>query len=69
MKTEEVLIREAEYRLVRETLGIYLVDLVIVPATGVPLAGDARAAPCLDAKPPELESPGGPDSGEAMSGR
>jgi len=69
VKTEEVLIREAEYRLVRETLGSYLVDLVIVPATGAPLAGDARPAPCLDGKPRELESPGGPDSGEACTGR
>jgi hypothetical protein len=69
MKTEEILRREAEYRLVRETLGIYLVDLVIVPAAAPPLAGDARPAPCLDGKPRELESPGSPDSGGAMSGR
>lgn len=57
MKSEEVLIREAEYRVVRESLGLYLIDLVIVPGAGLESIPEPSPAACLQPKAPELQVP------------
>jgi len=68
MSTEEILRRQAEYRVVREALGTYLVDVVagrpparpLSPAGAPSLAGESSSAPLPTQDPqPHFAAPPG----------
>ncbi len=68
MSTEEILRREAEYRVVREALGTYLVDVVVgrpparllSPAGAPSRAGESSSSPLPTQEPqPHFAGPPG----------